>query len=106
MARRAPRIDAVQPEIVEALRRIGCSVQSLAAVGEGCPDLLVGVAGVNFLVELKRPGPYAFTGAQKTWHQEWRGRAHVCRSIDDALAVAAFYRRVGAKLLALTLEAA
>lgn len=39
--RRAGRIDANQAEIVKALRAIGCSVQSLAGVGNGCADLVV-----------------------------------------------------------------
>ena len=39
--RRAARIDDNQIAIVKALRKAGCSVLSLAAVGNGCPDLLV-----------------------------------------------------------------
>lgn len=36
-------------EIAEALRRAGCTVQSLAALGNGAPDLLVGIDGRNLL---------------------------------------------------------
>lgn len=36
------RVDANQPEIVRALRDIGASVVSLANVGQGCGDILVG----------------------------------------------------------------
>lgn len=39
--RRAARIDDNHREVVEALRRVGCRVQSLATIGKGCPDLLV-----------------------------------------------------------------
>ena len=35
------RIDANQHAIVKTLRKAGCNVLSLAAVGNGCPDLLV-----------------------------------------------------------------
>jgi hypothetical protein len=42
LMRRAAKIDANQPQIVEALRKAGATVHSLAAVGNGIPDLLVG----------------------------------------------------------------
>lgn len=45
--RRAPKIDRNQPEIVEALRKAGAFVQSLAGVADGCPDLLVGYGGAT-----------------------------------------------------------
>ena len=51
--RRAAKVDANQTEIVKALRQVGASVQSLAATGKGCPDLLVGIRGLNFLIEVK-----------------------------------------------------
>jgi hypothetical protein len=41
--RRASKVDANQREVVAALRGAGASVQLLHAVGEGCPDLLVGI---------------------------------------------------------------
>lgn len=51
--RARPRIDANQPDIVKALRKMGAFVQSLAAVGDGCPDLLVGFRGKTYLIEVK-----------------------------------------------------
>ena len=39
--RRAARVDDNQGQIVDALRRVGCSVWSLAGVGKGFPDLAV-----------------------------------------------------------------
>ena len=39
--RRAAKIDDNQAVIVKALRKAGCEVMSLAAIGNGCPDLLV-----------------------------------------------------------------
>jgi len=39
--RRTAKVDANHREIVDALRRIGAGVQSLAGVGNGVPDLLV-----------------------------------------------------------------
>jgi hypothetical protein len=88
--RRTPRTDANQAAIVSALRAVGASVQVLAAVGGGCPDLLVGHRGVNYVVEVKdgrKPlSARRLTPAQERWHREWRGRACVVASVEQALA--------------------
>ncbi len=88
--RRAAKIDKNQREIVEALRRIGASVQSLAAVGEGCPDLLVGLRGANYLFEVKDgtkpPSRRKLTQDQVLWHALWGGQVTVVDGLDDALA--------------------
>ena len=39
---RAARVDDNHVAVVEALRKAGAMVQSLAAVGDGVPDLLIG----------------------------------------------------------------
>ena len=96
-ARRANRVDGNQDEIVNALRAIGCSVQSLAAIGDGCPDLLVGVERANILIEVKDPAQQPckrhFNALQKQWHSNWRGTAHLVETVDQAVAVVEFYRR-------------
>lgn len=75
--RRAPRLDANQPEIVRALRAAGCSVQSLAALGDGVPDLLVGWLGRNYLLEVKDgslpPSRRRLTDDEERWHVQWIG---------------------------------
>jgi len=82
------KTDANQTDIVKALRRIGCSVQSLAAVGKGVPDLLVGY-GKNILIEVKDgnkpPSAQKLTVDQVGWHESWRGQVAVVNSVDDAL---------------------
>jgi len=90
--RRAARIDPNHVEIVLALRAAGVSVQTLAREGNGVPDLLCGWRGENHLLEVKPPpGPKGgesrgqLNPRQRQWHQAWRGRVHVVRSIDDAL---------------------
>jgi len=89
--RRAARTDANQADIVDALRAIGASVEILAAVGRGCPDLLVGYRGCNVLLEVKdgqkRPSKRKLTGDQEIWHRGWQGRVIVVKSADEALAV-------------------
>lgn len=88
--RRAAKVDANQAEIVEALRSAGCSVQSLATVGKGCPDLLVGYNGMRLLFELKDgkkpPSARKLTPDQEKWLGEWRGGGvWLITSIPEAL---------------------
>jgi hypothetical protein len=87
--RRAARTDANQAEIVAALRGVGASVQPLHAVGQGCPDLLVGKDNVNFLVEVKDgsrpPSERQLTPHQREWHDTWRGNVAIVKSIEEAL---------------------
>lgn len=88
---RAKKVDLNQMEIVATLRKIGASVQSLATVGNGCPDLLVGFQGINYLMEVKDgdkvPSAQKLTQDQVKWHLEWRGMVHIVRSVDDAFQV-------------------
>ncbi|QBM33857.1 hypothetical protein [Acinetobacter baumannii] len=89
--RRAAKIDANQNEIVKALRQVGASVQSLASTGKGCPDLLVGFRGVNWLLEIKDgqkvKSARKLTPDQIEWHESWRGKVFVVESTDEALQV-------------------
>ena len=86
-----PRLDATQKAVVAALREIGCSVTSLAAVGGGCPDLLVGVAGRTVLLEVKsakatRRKASETTPAQDAWAASWRGgQVAVAHDVEEAL---------------------
>jgi len=85
--RRAARIDCNQFEIVQAFRTGGASVKSLASVGEGCPDLLVGYRGRNHLVEVKDgkkfPCERKLTPDQEKFHKEWKVHIYIAESIDD-----------------------
>lgn len=97
MSRRAAKVDSNQTAIVDALRAAGCSVSSLAECGKGIPDLLVGVAGQNVLLEVKDGSLPAsqrlLTPAQKAWHREWKGTAHVVNGVGEALLVVGAYRK-------------
>ena len=85
------KADANQPQIVAAFRRMGATVQHLHAVGQGCPDLLVGYRGRNLLVEVKDgnkpPSKRALTNPQVEWHQGWRGSVVVVESIEGVEAL-------------------
>lgn len=87
------KTDQNHVEIVRALLSCGCSVQSLASVGLGCPDLLVGCGGVNYLIEIKgdpsvthRPaGAAGLTDDQKKFHRFWNGQVATVETVEQAL---------------------
>jgi Holliday junction resolvase len=86
--RRAAKIDANQTDLVEAFRRLGCSVLSLAAVGKGVPDLLVATRGITWLVEVKMPKGKE-TPDQVDFATNWQG----CRAIvRDVAGVATVFK--------------
>ena len=94
--RRAAKVDANQEQVVSALRSAGAVVQSLAAIGKGCPDLLVSFRGNLFLLELKDgskvPSAQKLTTDQVKWHQAWGAQVEVVNSPEAAL------RAIGAKI--------
>ena len=89
--RRAAKIDRNQPAIVSALRDVGASVQSLAMIGAGVPDLMVAFRGVVFLLEVKDPAQIPskrqLTPDQVEWHRRWGGKVHIVETIEDAFNV-------------------
>jgi Holliday junction resolvase len=87
---RAAKIDANHEQVVSALRAAGASVQSLAGVGKGVPDLLVGFQGKTLLMEVKdgrkMPSERRLTEDQVRWHGAWRGGPlAVVDGVDAAL---------------------
>lgn len=93
MRRRAAKVDDNQREIVDALRKRGCFVQSLAPVGNGCSDLLVGRNGRWVLLEVKdgskTPSQRQLTPQQVQFILDCRNRApvHVVETVEQALEV-------------------
>ena len=87
--RRAAAVDRNQAEIVAALRKVGATVQPLHATGQGCPDLLAGFQGANFLLEVKDwtkpPSKRALTPDQVEWHGGWKGQVAIVETVDAAL---------------------
>lgn len=80
------KIDTNQPEIVEALRAVGVSVQSTATIGKGFPDLVAAKGQNTWIIEVKQPDG-KLTSDQIKFIEEWRGVVHIVRSVDDALRV-------------------
>lgn len=87
--RKTARVDANQQTIVDGLRAIGASVQSLAMVGRGVPDLAVGFRAQNFLLEVKdgaKPeSARRLTKDETAWHDGWRGQVATVASVEEAL---------------------
>lgn len=81
---RARNVDANQRAVVEALRAAGATVQHLHEVGQGCPDLLIGFAGKNYLVEVKNAAAGGSLNAEQVkWHRAWRGHVMVITSPEQ-----------------------
>jgi len=89
--RRAAKVDANQTGIVLALRDHRCDVLSLAAVGNGCPDLLVWSPWTRSLHLLevkdgaKPPSARKLTPDQVEFHAKWGGPISVVTSVEEAL---------------------
>lgn len=88
--RRAAKVDRNQPEIVQALRKAGCFVQTLAAVGQGVPDLMWSRSGRMGLIEVKdgaKPrSARLLTPEQSVWHMQWLGPpVRVVETVEQAL---------------------
>ena len=83
---RAKRVDQNQKDVVKALRDSGAYVFHLHEVGQGCPDLLVGINNQTYLVEVKMPKG-KFTDAQIKFMAEWTGSPVIrINSAEEAIA--------------------
>lgn len=81
------KTDSNHKKIVDALRKAGASVASLAKVAAGAPDILVGWQGRNIIVEIKTPKG-KLRESQIQWITAWKGeKPHVIRTVDEALAL-------------------
>jgi hypothetical protein len=82
------RVDRNQAEIVEALEQVNATVLHLHQVGKGCPDILVGYRGRNYLIEIKAPGHGTdLTEDELAFHISWSGQVDVATSPEEALRV-------------------
>ena len=85
------RVDLNHRSIVQGLRDIGASVQSLAALGKGAPDVLCGFRGRNVLFEIKNPAQppskRKLTVAEEVWHENWKGQVYVIHDFSEALEI-------------------
>lgn len=100
--RSAAKVDNSQRELVPYILAHGATFQSLATVGGGCPDGIVGFMSVTDVCEFKsgpEKKPRAFKdgrrrkgssteAAQAAWHAQWKGSPRwVLRTRDDVVAM-------------------
>ena len=79
------RVDLNQAEIRDAARSAGASWVSLADIGGGCPDAIVGAHGRTWLLEIKQPKG-TLTPDQVKFMASWRGeKVYVVRTVADML---------------------
>jgi hypothetical protein len=91
--RKYGRVDKNQTDIVDTLRALGVSVQSLASMGDGVPDLLCGLLGLTFLLEVKTETG-KLTDDQIEWLALWRGDSVlIIRNTSQAELLVKFIRR-------------
>lgn len=83
---RAAKVDANHEQVVSALRAAGASVQSLARIGNGCPDILAALGNQMYLMEIKH-GKGKTNELQDKWHIGWNAPVHVVYGPDEALRV-------------------
>lgn len=85
---RGGHLDANHRAVVDALRKFGALVKSLAGVGDGCADLLVAYRDTLVLLEVKDgskpPSERQLTQAEAKFIAEWP-KAYVVTSPDDAI---------------------
>lgn len=72
--------DYNEPQIVDAFKRMGCSVERM----DTPLDLLVGYRGRSYLVEVKQEGKH-LNAKQRLWCEAWRGGYVVVRSVADVM---------------------
>lgn len=80
------RRDANHGELTEIFESLGCTVLDLSMVGSDCPDVLIGLCGVNVLVEIKSKGGKLEPG-QERFRRDWRGKTTAAWDRDDCIAI-------------------
>lgn len=84
---RAKKIDANQAIIVKQLRKCGVSVAVTSMIGKGFPDLIIGRAGRNYLIELKDGSKSAsrkqLTPDEQEFFDSWSGQVNKAESFDE-----------------------
>lgn len=88
---RAKKIDTNQNLIVKQLRKCGVSVAITSMVGKGFPDIICGLRGRNYLIELKDGAKSAsrkkLTADEKEFHDAWQGQVNKCETFDEITAI-------------------
>ena len=90
--RRFGKVDSNHGEIAEAFGKLGCSFLSLAPLGDGAPDAVIGYAGLSVLVEIKS-GRGTLNEKQKGFWSTWKGGIKLVRDLDGVLETVAMLKK-------------
>ena len=89
---------------MEEFRQLGCSVECLHWYADGFPDILVGVAGFNVLVEIKNgakpPSARKLTRFENFWHLAWQGQVVIVKDVEEVRALVSAVRRFARQIKA------
>ncbi|SEN71732.1 hypothetical protein SAMN05216404_106176 [Nitrosospira multiformis] len=88
--RRAARVDANQPEIVDAFRKMGCSVAIVSQLKKLC-DLFVSKNKKTAAIEIKDgslpKSKRQLTEGEMDFMHSWKGLYFIVESLDDVARV-------------------
>ena len=82
------RVDGNHAEVISALRKAGIGAVSLAALGNGIPDVAAGLRGINVFLEVKCgdfPSQKKLTADELAFHESWPGQICVVDSPEAAV---------------------
>lgn len=91
------RADANARELDDLFLAWGCSLLVLDHAGDSIPDRLVGVAGLDCLVEYKAPKGRIRPG-QAVFARFWRGRRDMARDRADVMRIVGELRALATRL--------
>lgn len=83
------RTDDNHAAVMAVFQAMGCTVMDTSQIGRGFGDCVIGVAGIDQIVEIKngtqKPSDRRLTDAEDKFHSTWRGRKPaVVLNVDDA----------------------
>ncbi len=82
------RKDKNHDKIVSALQEVGATVIDTSEISQGFPDIIVGIFGRTYLMEIKNPENHQskLSSRQILFHSNWRGKKiAVVRNETEAL---------------------
>lgn len=89
--RRAAKKDVNHNFLADVFMKAGCTVRDTSRLGDNFPDMIVGICGINVLIEVKRddvpPSKSKLTDGQFKFFHEWKGWTAVVRTADEALMI-------------------
>jgi len=89
--RRAARVDANQPEIVDAFRKLGCSVLIISQIKKCCDIVVSKGARGTAMIEIKDgslpKSKRQLTEGEMDFMHSWKGLYFIVESLDDVVRV-------------------